>query len=169
MKKPRPIRVDGDVAYVPLTKGYEAVIDAEDVGLITQWCWHARVGSRGHVYAARGVTVGESVFALMMHRVICPAPTEMFVDHIDGDSLNNRKTNLRLATNQENLRNRGRPKNNTSGFKGVIFDPRTKMWCARITANNQTHWLGRHKTAEKAHAAYCAAIPVVHGEFGRAE
>lgn len=89
------------------------------------------------------------------------------IDHIDGDRSNNCIANLREATRSENLRNRGLQRNNTSGFKGVIFDKRTGMWQARIKIHGRRILLGLHETPEAAHAAYCEAAAKHHGEFAK--
>jgi hypothetical protein len=91
------------------------------------------------------------------------------VDHIDGDGLNNRLGNLRAATRTQNLANRRRHKNNTSGFKGVSFHKRERRFRAKIQVGGKTQNLGSFDTAESAHAAYCAAAEKTHGAFARAK
>lgn len=157
MKKVRPIRIEGDVAYVPLTRGYEAVIDAADVHLVDGRYWHALV--RKHtVYARCGVFI---------HRTIMGAPLGMEVDHINGDGLDNRRSNLRLATHAQNTRNRRRPRTNTSGFKGVHLHKSAGKWVAQITNAGKYLYLGLFETPESAYAARVAASAELHGEFGR--
>jgi len=89
------------------------------------------------------------------------------VDHKDENGLNNRWTNLRRASKSQNGFNRGKNKNNTSGFKGVS---RTKngRWKAQIMKRGKLHWLGSHPTPETAHEAYVAAATRLHGRFARA-
>lgn len=89
------------------------------------------------------------------------------VDHINSDTLDNRRTNLRLASPSENLRNRGKNRNNTSGFKGVSCFKRTGRWHARIWANGKCHHLGYYDTPEDAAHAYDIAARKVHGKFAR--
>ncbi len=106
-----------------------------------------------------------------LHRAIVermigyPLTVKMLVDHIDGDTLNNRRENLRLCTNAENMRNIRTPKHNTSGFKGVSFDRRTGRYLASITVNKVSKNLGRYRTPEEAHAAYLEAARLYFGEF----
>lgn len=88
------------------------------------------------------------------------------IDHIDGDPLNNRWGNLRLATNSENHCNKLSPLN-TSGYKGVRFEGRWNLWRAEIKRFGKVHWLGYFGSAEAAFAAYCAAAEIHHGEFAR--
>jgi hypothetical protein len=89
------------------------------------------------------------------------------IDHINGRPGDNRLCNLRLATFTENAMNRGPAPNNTSGYKGVSFHKAAKKWCAQISSQGRTEYLGLFTTPEKAHAAYCAAAKELHGEFAR--
>jgi outer membrane protein assembly factor BamB len=91
------------------------------------------------------------------------------IDHRDGDPINNRWDNLRLATRSENSANRRRNRNNTSGFKGVIWDRRHGGWLARSGKDRRTYYLGRYPTAEEAHAAYTAKARELFGAFARVE
>lgn len=91
------------------------------------------------------------------------------VDHIDGDGLNNRWSNLRLATNAENLWNRGRQINCTSGRKGAFYNRRRKQWFAQIKVNGQLHFLGYHESRDQAAKAYAGAASRLHGAFARVD
>ena len=91
------------------------------------------------------------------------------IDHRDGNSKNNRLSNLRLSTHSENAANRRRYRNNASGFKGVSLEARTGKWMAKITKDGRTYFLGRFPTAEEAHAAYAAKARELFGEFARTE
>jgi hypothetical protein len=164
-KEIRPIRVDGDVAYVTLTKGYVAVIDAVDVPLIDGVNWVVHKNPAGNIYARRG----RHPNYIYMHRVILNCADDMQADHIDCDGLNNRKCNLREATNAQNSSNKRVYKNNTSNFKGVHFYKRTFKWQSYIRVNFLKKHLGYFSTPEEAHAAYCEASAKYHGEFGRTE
>lgn len=105
----------------------------------------------------------------MLHRFIINAPFGKFVDHIDGNGLNNQKTNLRLCTNSQNMMNQKMHKDNRSGYKGVRFHKSSKKWQARICINYKDIFLGGFKTAILAHEAYKKAVLKYHKEFGRAE
>ncbi|WLB49224.1 HNH endonuclease [Bradyrhizobium ottawaense] len=90
------------------------------------------------------------------------------IDHINGDSTDNRLSNLREATPSQNLANAGRRATSRSGFKGVSwFKPRSK-WRARVVKNGRVQYLAYFDTAHEAHAAYAAAASNIHGEFARA-
>lgn len=162
----RQIRMDGNIAYVPLTQGYEAVIDVADVPLVEGWNWYAQV--RPHtIYAKRIDGAGQSRFTVHLHRVVMESPDELEVDHRDGNGLNNRRGNLRLATRSQNNQNRNTGVNNTSGYKGVTWHKAKGKWNARIKINGKRRNLGYFSNPESAAAAYAAASSELHGEFGR--
>jgi hypothetical protein len=167
----RPIRIEGKVAFVPLTQGYEAVINSCDVLLVDKWNWFALV-RKNTVYAMRKSLrdANGKQKNIPMHRVVMDAPDGMQVDHIDGNGLDNRrKTNLRMATRQQNSRNRRIGCNNTSGVKGVTWSKKAKKWRTMIMLNNKLKHLGYFTEQNLAAAAYAKASKELHGEFGRLE
>lgn len=146
--------------YIPLGRGRFALIDRIDADL-TALRWYS-CGA----YAAR--KVGRVIF---MHRLIMERMTQqpiepgLLVDHINGDPLDNRRANLRLATPAENAQNRKLHTNNTSGYKGV--SKIGTRWQARISAYGRRIHLGYHDTPEAAYSAYCEAARAYHGQFIR--
>jgi hypothetical protein len=169
----RLIRTEGDLAYVPLTNGFEAIIDAGDAELIGGFVWFAR-RQRGNIYAARSQRgVNGKVRQILMHRVIMNEPTNLQVDHINGDGLDNTRANLRLATPSQNCQNIGKRLNNSSGYKGVCRSSCGKKWRAQIRSPNKKDgsggkvFLGHFATAEEAYAAYCKASKKLHGEYSK--
>lgn len=158
----RPVRIEGDVAYVTLTKGFVAVIDAADAAFVGQWNWAARVQPHT-VYAQR--TEGRT--SVQLHRELLGIFDDRLVDHRSCDGLNNRRSNLRVADKSQNQHNKRRPKNNDSGFKGVDFYARDNAWRARIAVGGKRLELGKFDTPELAHAAYVRAAAEHHGDFAR--
>lgn len=94
-------------------------------------------------------------------------PGVMQVDYINGNKIDNRFLNLRLASNAENAMNRGTSSRNSSGYKGVSYSKRRKKWVATIRIDGKSIYLGGYQTAEEAHAAYCSAAEQLHGDFAR--
>ena len=129
----------------------------------------------GSLHAASGyyrVTINKKQYKL--HRLVWiyhndDIPNEIFIDHIDGDKSNNCIKNLRLATNEQNLRNSKISPRNTSGVKGVSWDKSRKQWKAQIRANYKLKGVGRFDTIEEAEAAITAARNNLHGDFARHE
>ena len=117
-------------------------------------------------YIARCYWADGKVKNELLHRSIVGAPTGVIVDHIDGDKLNNRLSNLRICTHSENMRNRKTASSNVSGLKGVEIT-KSGTFRATIRANKVIYRLGTFATAEEAHAAYCEASAELHGEFSR--
>lgn len=100
-----------------------------------------------------------------LHRIITREET-LFVDHIDGNKLNNTLSNLRVCSNADNLKNRVKlPANNTSGILGVRFNTNRNKWTAEIQANKVVHRLGYFNTKEEAVAARREAELLYFGKF----
>lgn len=106
------------------------------------------------------------------HRVVWAMVTgswpSVVIDHINGNTSDNRFCNLREATVAQNCWNQKISTANISGFKGVEFHSRTGRWRARIAANGQRLFLGYFDSPELASRAYIAAASSIHGEFARA-
>ena len=155
----------GYVYKIPLTKGQFAIIDIEDIDLVKDFYWQAALNKTiNSFYAQRGAKYGDSEnFGRQMHRIIMQAPKGLVVDHINHNTLDNRRCNLRLATSSENTTNRRTSKNTKSGLKGA-YSARNK-WYSRIVADGKDVYLGMFETAEDAHEAYCKAALELHGEF----
>jgi hypothetical protein len=167
----RPIRIEGDVAFVLLTKGYTAVIDATDVPLVQPHNWCAKLalhkdGTIRTVYAVANLRQPDDVFrTVRLHRLILGASESSFVDHKDGDGLLNTRDNLRICTASENQRNQKLSTVSTSGLKGV--NKYKDRWRAQIRINGRRMILGQFTSKEEAAIAYDRAAEFYSGEFAR--
>lgn len=151
---------------IPLNLGYVALIDEEDEKRVRKYEWisHKRDNT---VYARmRHVRIPDHHRSL--HRYIVKAPRGVNVDHINGNGLDNRRSNLRLCSHAQNLRNRKARSSEalTSKFKGVSLSP-SNTWRASIGYNGKNIYLGSFKTEIDAALAYDRAALKWHGEFAR--
>lgn len=164
----RPLRIEGNLAYVPLTFGYEAVIDLEDVPAIQSRNWYALRHRSGRIYATTRYKVNGKWFTAFLHRIVLVTDEAFDVDHDNGVTLDCRLANLRQATRSQNIQNTRRRSNNKSGFKGVSREPGENRWRADIKIAGKTRYLGSFLSPEAAHEAYKAASQSHFGEFANA-
>lgn len=141
---------------IELTQGYRAIVDADDYDELAKYKWHY-----AHGYAVRTASPKE----IRMHRVVINAPEGKEVDHINRNRLDNRKTNLRLATRSQNQANRALLRNNTSGYKGVNYIRATGKWAARIKVNGRVTHLGTFINKEDAYEAFKKKALAIHKEY----
>lgn len=104
---------------------------------------------------------------IYLHREIIKVTGNFHVDHINGNTLDNRKKNLRICSRSENLYNRGKAKHNTSGYKGVNWCKQRRNWRARIFVNKKEFYLGCFDNKINAAKAYDEASIKYHGEFAK--
>ena len=163
----RPIRRVGEVAYVPLTQGYEAIIDAVDIEKVTGRNWYAiRDHRSARVSAATSVVADGKKQTIYMHRVVLPAD-DLMVDHANGEALDNRRANLRVATPSQNTANCHAHIKNKSGMKGIWYDAKRGVFVANIGVGGKKKHIGRYQTADEAANAYDLAAIKFFGEFAK--
>jgi hypothetical protein len=150
------------MAYINLTQGKTTEIDDVDYPFISSIKWRT-ANIRGKLYAINSSKIYES----SLHRLLLGASSGVVVDHIDGNGLNNKRSNLRLCSNKENVRYQTLSKMNTSGYKGVSIHKQTQKYRAQIRVNNRLMHLGLYTTKEEAAEAYNNAAIVHFGPFAK--
>jgi UDP-N-acetyl-D-glucosamine dehydrogenase len=151
-----------------LGDGESAILDLQDYYRLRGFKWFLS-GNKTNLYASRTYKIGhKKVTIKSMHRDITNAPKGLVVDHINGNGLDNRRENLRLATHAQNMYNRPKIKSKTSSpFIGVYFDNRIPKWTAKIRFQGKRIYLGSFKSEIDAAKAYDAAALKYHGQFAK--
>lgn len=150
--------IDGEVVTVFIKykkEVLETLVDIDDLEKIKNYnvTWYGNERN-GNVYVvANNSFIEGKAKVIKLHQLILDFPSrnkELVVDHINRDTLDNRKENLRIVTRVENAQNSGLPSNNKSGVKGVHFNEKDKVWVARISINGKRKSLGTHHNKEDA-------------------
>jgi hypothetical protein len=152
-----PIEIDEHTYGIPLTQNQMALIDKEDLDKVKSISWRAQFHKKRGVFYAVG-SHG------LMHRFLINPPKGMDTDHKDRNTLNNRKSNLRICTRTQNNMNRPMQKNNGTGYKGIAKNQCGNFF-ARIVVNKKAKYLGTYKAPEKASQAYIDAAKELQGDF----
>jgi len=150
---------------IGLTRGLVSIVDDDIYEELSKHKWHALKIKRGF-YAAR-TTWPERKMVLMHRQILSISERGIQIDHIDGNSLNNCRTNLRICNNAENNRNKALTISNTSGFKGVSWNSDVKKWNSRIKYNYKTYHIGLYNDLKECALSYDIAALLIHGEFAK--
>jgi hypothetical protein len=147
---------------IQLAQGEVALVDDEDFEWLNQYRWH--INDSG--YAVRNVSkkIAKNK-TVRMHREIMNTPFDLETDHINGNRLDNRKTNLRICTSAQNKKNAKKRTDNTSGYKGVDWDKINGKWRAKILVNGKQITIGRFANIDDAAHAYDEVAEKQYGEF----
>ncbi len=147
---------------VHINGGTAVLIDDEDYDKIKEssWLFSGRYAYRQVWNKGKGKTE-------YMHRIIMGNPKNLEIDHINGNGIDNRKSNLRFATHKQNMANQKSCKTATSQFKGVCWVKRDKKWEASIQTDNRTKHLGYYENEADAAKAYDKEAIKLFGSFAR--
>jgi len=159
------VKYKDDKIAVILISGYDVIIDIENLDDVINLYWRINRDDSKYKYFQHRIKKNKKEKGVLLHRFIMNAQKGIIVDHINGNTLDNRKCNLRLCNISQNNCNRKISSHNTSGYKGVYLH--NKKWVARIVINYKNYFLGVFDTPEKAYTAYCKAAKELHGEFAR--
>lgn len=151
-----------NASFIPLTQNQIAIVDTEDYNWLNQYKWYANyLRDIDGYYAVRSerLPVRRQVY---MHRLIIDAPKGKVVDHINHNSLDNRRSNLRIVSRRQNSQNK--KGNSSSKYPGVSWNKREKKWYATILIGNKRIHLGIFKEEIDAAKAYEKACRELIGE-----
>jgi len=175
----RRLRFGCSFRKIPLTQGKFAIVDPADYLRFARYKWRlCRTKGKNVLYAERSIRLPNGRYSrILMHRQIMGLSKSCVlhdirnttsdirvIDHINGDGLDNRRANLRLATVAQNAWN-SKKRNPISGYKGVYFDRQKRFWRAAIVCNRKRIHLGYFKNKITAAKAYDAAARKFHGQF----
>ena len=164
-----------DYITIPLSKTgkyageYKALVSKEDAEL-TKHTWYVVI-TANNKYAIRREKVQGKWRTFNMHRDVMSSvesrslDTTEQIDHINHDGLDNRRVNLRIATNAQNAMNREITDKNTSGFKGVSYRKDRNKWVAQLWYNGKRRLHKTCDTPEEAYLEYCKAAEKWHNDF----
>lgn len=143
-----------------LTNGLATQIDAEEYESLSKRSWY--IDTNNYVFRTEYVSPTKRR-KIYLHRIIMKTPQGSCTDHINGNTLDNRKENLRICTRQQNSANSKKRRATASTYKGVSLDKRDGKWQAKIKQN----YIGRFSSEQDAALAYNSAAQVVFGEFAK--
>lgn len=169
---PLPLRVGRKgkimIKEIQLTQGEVALVDDEDFEWLNKWKWHVMKEKGKIKKVSRSTKFSDGVERnLFIHRLITGLQfgDKRQVDHINGNPLDNRRTNLRLCNAAQNCQNKGLGKRNKSGYKGITWDKIKKKWRVHIESNGKAYNFGRFIEKENAAMVYNEVARKYHGEF----
>lgn len=153
---------------IPLTHGKFTIVDEVDYENLSANKW--KFDSNG--YVARSVFIGRingitKTKTILMHRLIMNTPKGMDTDHINGNKLDNRRSNLRVCTTSQNCSNQHRRTNAKNNYRGVHWHKKLGKWQAKIVVNYKQIYLGVFENELDAAKTYNNAAIKHHGEFAR--
>jgi hypothetical protein len=151
-----------------LIDGYTVLLDEEDAHLLVDRTWRVMKNPNSKLYVRWTTTENGKGRIFYLHRLVMDAPKGVLVDHWDGNTLDCRKANLRLASHAKNSHNMAKwSKDSTSKFKGISWKSKRKRWVSQISCDGKYHYLGLYSS--EIHAAYVYDLASIqhHGEYGR--
>jgi len=150
-------------ALIELTQRMIAIVDEDDAPwLINTAFWYATKCPPKNYSQSKSRETNKNVY---MHRLIASAPNGFLVDHVNGNGLDNRRSNLRICSPSQNSQNSRIRSDNRSGFKGVRWDKSKNKWRSQIRVRRKLIHIGYFTTAEEAFEDLAAARIKLHGEF----
>ena len=155
---------------IKITQNKVVLVDDSDFEWLNQWKWQWKSGDRsifGYAHRTQRIKGTKSKLHIKMHRLIMQAKEGQFIDHKNGNGLDNRRSNLRLCTLSQNNQNFPLSISNKSGYKGVSWHKGAKRWRVTIKLEKKQKSLGYYHDLKKAAIAYNKGAKQYFGEFAR--
>jgi hypothetical protein len=149
-----------------ISQGQQMVIDKSDLGFVENFSWSAE-SYNGTFYVKTNVRKNGKWTTAKLHRLLLNAKPNEFVDHINGNPLDNRRSNLRIVTRSQNIANSKVRKDSTSGYKGISWNKSLKKWMSYIDSNKKRIHLGYYNNIADASVARKEAERTYHGQYAR--
>ena len=151
---------------IKLTRGKYAIVDVEDFEQLNKYKWHCTHYSYAKRAVSKRFDKGRRQVEVYIHKLVCPAPKGMIVDHINRNSLDNRKVNLRAATQKQNVWNRKFiRKTGKTSYNGIRWDESREKWQVRLTINGRRKSFGYYADEIEAAKAYDRVAKKYRGEY----
>lgn len=161
-----PMTPESYTALVPATKGIFALVDIEDLPRVLKYSWRASFSRNGKFYIETSLKrVNGKQPKLKLHQLILGVKEGFVIDHINGDTSDNRRCNLRHATMSENQSNQIRRKHNSSKYRGVYWKKSQKKWVASIRHLNKRYHIGYFSSEAEAALAFNAVAKEMKGPY----
>lgn len=152
---------------IPLTQGKFAIVDDDDFEYLSQWKWHVCNGPSGTYAMRNSKPIDGNRHHIIMHRIINKTPEGYDTDHINGNGLDNRSSNLRTVTRSQNMWNRKKNSNGTSKYKGVYWHKQHRKWIANIQVNKKRYFIGLFIEEKDAAMAYATRASKEFKEYNK--
>ncbi len=155
------------MAEILTTNGMTVLVDDEDLPIVSTRNWFAaKRGTNTYIQGHDRCPITGKWRTIKLHRLLLQPPSHLHVDHINGNALDNRRANLRVATSSQNNANRHRLTSNKSGFRGVSFNKSHNKWAGWIRKEGANYFLGYFANPEDAARSYDRASLELFGEYG---
>lgn len=167
ISRPAIYPISASIAYISLTNNLFALVDWDDAEWLSQWNWYAGK-SRKLTYVQKEPRRDDVFRQTKMHQLILETSGRSITpDHRNGNGLDNRRSNLRLANHREQSINRGVRGDSKSGIKGCCWRDRYQKYAVAISIDGKRKHIGYLTTKEDAAQAYILAAYLHYGEFAR--
>lgn len=145
---------------IKLSKNKSCIVDPEDFEILNKFPWHLTASGYAHRWGRKNEEK-----TIYIHRILLNCPKNMFVDHINRNTLDNRKINLRIVTQRQNVVNTSKRLFTTSIYKGVYWNKQAKKWRSQIQKNKNTALIGYFDNERHAAMAYDIWAKELFGQY----